>query len=86
MREAHPVRSLQCRHREAVLPEVVRGSDNLRPQGPSQPCAPAMNLPTSGSSPIEVQTDPQGPDGWGSGFNVLYASTLDAMGIPQFQL
>jgi hypothetical protein len=64
-REAHPTRGLQRRHCEAILPKVVRGSNNLRPQGPSRPCASASILPTSGSSPVQVQMDPQGPDGWG---------------------
>jgi hypothetical protein len=64
-REAHPMRGLQRRHCEAILPKVVRGSNNLRPQGPSRPCASARILPTSGSSPVQVQMDPQGPDGWG---------------------
>jgi hypothetical protein len=75
------VRSLQRRHREAVLPKVVGDSDNLRPQGPSQPSASARILPTSGSSPVQVQKDPQGPDGWGIGVNVLNVSTLDDKGV-----
>jgi hypothetical protein len=64
-REAHPVRSLQRRHREAILSKVVGGFDNLRPQGPSRPCGSSRILPTSGSSPDQIQKGPQGPDGWG---------------------
>jgi hypothetical protein len=41
---------------------------------------------TSGSSRVQIQKDPSGPDDGGSGINVLYASTLDDMGIPRSQL
>jgi hypothetical protein len=64
-REAHPVRSLQRRRREVILPKVVGGSDNLRPQGSSRSHALARILPTSGSSPIQIQKVSQGPDEWG---------------------
>jgi hypothetical protein len=80
--EADPAWRLQHRDLDVVLPEVVGRFDNLRPQGPPWPRTTARSLPTSGSSPIQVQADPQGLDGWGSGINVLYASTLDDMGIP----
>jgi hypothetical protein len=84
--EAHPTRSFQHRCREAVLSKVVGVFDNLRPRGPSQPRASAWILPTSGSSPIQIQKGPQGTDRWGSEMNVLYASTLDGMGISRSQL
>jgi hypothetical protein len=50
---------------DVVLSKVVGGSDNLRPQGPSRPRASSWILPTSGSSPIQIQKDPQGLYGWG---------------------
>jgi hypothetical protein len=47
------------------LSKVAGGSNNLRPQGPSRPCASARILPTSDSSPVQIQKGPQGPNGWG---------------------
>jgi hypothetical protein len=56
-----PVRPSRRREkliRKAVLSKVVRGSDNLRSRGPSRPRASAWILPTSGSSPIQIQKGP----------------------------
>jgi hypothetical protein len=56
---------LQRRLLDAIIPKAVGGSDNLRPQGSPRPRAAARVLPTSGSSPVQVQVDPQGSDGRG---------------------
>ena len=74
------------RNGRPILPQLVRIFDHLQLEGPSLPCRETGMLPARRRSHRPQEVPHQVLMDGGSGLNILYVDTLDAMRIPPSEL